>query len=328
MLAGTWTDGCGPKRTRSKSSCSLPSSTTAQVDWSDYYYDDAVGSEASVTLAVGSSYYIEAYHINYGSTGYFRIEVDVPNTNLNLPFQAYEVDKISINSTIQPEVVNYVLTGGSTGQINLKIVRTSGTKITYNANTTINYGCTAADFQSALNSFDSFSSYHISVTRHIYDGSNNEINTTVGASKIVYQVTILLLRTAAQIAEDFTYTNLNYTGTMAKVPVTDHSPLISGNFTLTIGGIILSQISYAASASTLQTAIRTIVGYEQVMVDQVSVLGAGYDNTWIINYIGVNNAVPNATVNGALLTGGSTTPTIQLVVRRPYQGRALYASAA
>ena len=55
-----------------------------------------------------------------------------------------------------------------------------------------------------------------------------------------------------------------------------------------------------------------------MFVDQVSVLGTGYDNTWIINYVGVNSAVPNATVNGALLSGGSTTPTIQLTVRRQY----------
>ena len=41
------------------------------------------------------------------------MEVDVPNTNTKLPFQAYEVDKIVLSSTIQPEVVNYTLTGGS-----------------------------------------------------------------------------------------------------------------------------------------------------------------------------------------------------------------------
>lgn len=243
----------------------------------------------------------------------------MPNSNINLPFQAYEVDKISISSTIQPEVVNYTLTGGNTGSINLKLVRVSSAgKITYNVNKTISYGCTAADFQSALNAFDSFSNYRISVTRFTYDRSGNEINTTVGANSIVYQVSLLLLRTAAQSTEDFTYTYLNYTGTMTRAAVTAHSPIISGTYSLTIGGITFDNISYAVTASGLQAKINTIVGYEQVFVDQTSVLGAGYDNTWIINYVGVNNAVPNVTVNGALLSGGSTTPTIQIVVRRPY----------
>lgn len=139
--------------------------------------------------------------MNFAGSGYFRIEVDVPNSNTNLPFQAYEVDKIVIGSAIQPEVVNYTLTGGSTGSINLKIVRVGSTgKVTYNVNKTIVYGCSDTDFKNALNSFDSFSSFRISVTRFIYDGSGNEINTTVGASSIVYQVSFLLLRTAAQSA--------------------------------------------------------------------------------------------------------------------------------
>ena len=128
-------------------------------------------------------------------------------------------------------MVNYTLTGGSTGSINLKIARvnTAG-KITYNVNKTIAYGCSDTDFKNALNSFDTFSSFRISVTRFIYDGSGSEINTTVGASSIVYQVSFLLLRTAAQSAEDFTYTYLNYTGTMTKSAVTSHSPILSGTF--------------------------------------------------------------------------------------------------
>lgn len=216
-------------------------------------------------------------------------------------------------------MVNYTLTGGSSGSINLKLARVNAAgKITYNVNKTILYGCSDTDFKNALNGFDTFSSFSISVTRYIYDGSGNVISTTVGASSIVYQVSFLLLRTAAQSSEDFTYTYIGYTGTMTKTPVTAHSPLISGTYTLTIGGVTFENISYASSASSLQAKINTIVGYEQVFVDQVSVLGAGYDNTWIINYVGVNSAVPSPTVNGALLTGGSTTPTIQLTVRRAY----------
>lgn len=209
------------------------------------------------------------------------------------------------------------MVGGSTGLINLKIVRTSGGIITYNATTNVTYGCTASDFQSALNNFDSFSNYQISVTREIYDANDNIINTTVGAATIIYTVSFYLLRASAVSAEDFIYTYFNYTGTVTKTPVQDHSPLISGNFTLTIGGV-QNSIAYNAAASTVQTLISNINGYENVVVDQVSVNGAGYDNTWIINYIGVNGAVPSPSVSSSGLTGGATSPTISLIVRRPY----------
>lgn len=212
-----------------------------------------------------------------------------------MPFQAYEVDKISISSTIQPEVVNYTVNGGSTGSINLKVVRMdSSGKTTYNVNRTISYGCSAADFQSALNAFDAFSSYRISVTRFIYDGSGSEILTTVGASSIVYQVSILLLRTDDHSNEDFSYTYLEgFTGSITKFAVTSHSPIISGNFSLSIGGVLFDGLSYAITDNALQAKINTIVGYEQVSVDKVTILGDGYDNTWIISYVGVNNAIPN-----------------------------------
>jgi len=40
--------------------------------------------------------------MNYAGSGNFNVEVDVPNNDSSLPFQAYEVDKIMMNSTVQP----------------------------------------------------------------------------------------------------------------------------------------------------------------------------------------------------------------------------------
>lgn len=292
-------------------------SNNHQLNWNNFYYDDSQYGEASVTLIAGKSYYIEAYHINNAGGGYFKVEVDVPNTDTTLPFQAFEVHKIAISAPVQPEVVNYTMLGGSTGTINLKIVRTSGGKVSYNVNTTINYGCTAEDFQSALNRFDSFSKYQISVDRFIYDSSDTILNTTVGAARIVYVVSFYLLRSDNVSSENFIYAYTNYTGTIVKTSWLTHSPLITGNFTLTIGGV-QNSIAYNAGASTVQTLIRKIVGYENVLVDQVSQNGAGYDNTWIISYVGVNGTVPNPSVSYSGLTGGATSPTATITVRRPY----------
>jgi hypothetical protein len=165
--------------------------------------------------------------------------------------------------------------------------------------------------------FDSFNNYKISVSRDIYDSSGSIINTTVTAARIVYTVSIYLLRTTAVSTENFIYTYTNYTGTVVKASVQDHSPLISGNFTLTIGGV-QNSIAFNAGAGTVQGLIRKIVGYENVLVDQISADGPGYYNTWIVSYVGVNGSVPSPTVGAAGLTGGAGSPNVTLTVRRPY----------
>lgn len=64
-------------------------SNNHQKSWNNFYYDDSQFGEASVTLTAGMSYYIEAYHINTQGGGYFKVDVDVPNTDTTLPFQAF-----------------------------------------------------------------------------------------------------------------------------------------------------------------------------------------------------------------------------------------------
>lgn len=140
----------------------------------------------------GKSYYIEAYHINRGGDGNFKIEVDVPNANANLPFQVHEIHKLVTETNVQPEVVRYTMTGATFGKINLKLVRRDKTgEITYNVNKTVNYGCSDADFESALNSFNSFKPFVISVTRTIVDAGNNVITAFSSITDIIhYDVSI------------------------------------------------------------------------------------------------------------------------------------------
>jgi hypothetical protein len=102
-----------------------------------------------------------------------------------------------------------------------------------------------------------------------------------------------------------------------------HSPLISGTFELTIGGVAItvggsSNIPFDVSAGSLQNGLRNVVGFEQVEVTQSTTYGCGYGCTWIIEYKGYNQAVPSTTVIGASLNGGSTTPSIVKTVRRSY----------
>jgi hypothetical protein len=145
------------------------------------------------------------------------------------------------------------MVGGSNGTIQLQL---NGTSVN------VTYGCTDVAFASALNSFRSFNVYGISVVRNIYDNSSRIINTTTGASKIDYVVSIRLLRPTSTLNERFNVRTFNYSGSFLQNPRTPHSPLISGSFGLSIGGITIrfknsSNIPFDISAFDLQTAIRT-----------------------------------------------------------------------
>ena len=109
------------------------------------------GHEATVSLVAGQSYYCEFYQINYGSTGFANLAVEMPNTNNNASFFAYQVDNVTTSSTIQPEVMLYSMNGASqSGDIELSITRIVNFKVTYEKKVNVTYGCTAAQFKSAL----------------------------------------------------------------------------------------------------------------------------------------------------------------------------------
>jgi hypothetical protein len=249
--------------------------------------------------------------------------VDVPNNDTTLPFQAYEVHRLTIDAQLQPEVIAYSFIGGETtnGSVNLKLVRSDSTgKIIYNVNVTIQYGCSASTFLNAINNFDSFYPYLPSVVRNNYDSADNLTNATSNISRIEYVVSLYKLRDLSYQRENFVVTKINYKGNFTKTILFQHSPLISGFFSFNLGGISLngSGISFDVNPSTLQSYLRTIDGYENVEVESKSQYGCGYSCFWIISYKGVNAAIPNITLNAGRLTGGSAPPTATLIVRRYY----------
>ena len=195
----------------------------------------------------------------------------MPNIDKTLSFQTYQVDEIYLNSTVQPEVLEYVMQGGTNGTFNIRIYRppTSATS-QYDVNTDVNYGCTADQFADALNKFDIFSSHSISVVRTIYNANNVLLPNTTGAAKIVYTVSVYLLRPSSVTSQSFLFTAGTYSGNFVqpKVAKTDHSPLVSGTYTLKIGGVLIDPyangtLPYNTPASEIQQFLRkTIVGFE------------------------------------------------------------------
>jgi hypothetical protein len=130
------------------------------------------------------------------------------------------------------------MTGAISGSINLKLVRKDKTGATiYNVNKTVTYGCSASNFQNALNDFNSFSSFFISVTRNVFDSANNpKVDFTETTDIIQYDVSIYKKRPVEYENENFIVAYINCPGSITKQSITEHSPLLSGSFSFTIGG--------------------------------------------------------------------------------------------
>ena len=88
-----------------------------------------------------------------------------------------------------------------------------------------------------------------------------------------------------------------------KTIVQDHAPVISGSFTFTIGGVLLSGagLSYSITQTSLQAHLRAIIGYENVEVERYSMHGPEYKARWVISYKGVHSAIPAIVIGVALL---------------------------
>jgi hypothetical protein len=86
--------------------------------------------------------------------------------------------------------------------------------------------------------------------RNIYNNDTITTNLTE-ATKVEYIVSLFKWRSPLFSGEDFIYTRLNYTGSISKTLVTTHSPELSGNFSLTIGGLDLGDILFNATDAIL-----------------------------------------------------------------------------
>jgi len=182
---------------------------------------------------------------------------------------------LEVDSTVESEVIYFNMTNsapvaGTVGQFNLKIVRTHPTTfmVTYERNRTVNYGCSVADFKAALEAFDVFASAVISVEREIYVNGvlDNTVTDLTTATEVKYKVSAYKIRTAAQQSQQFIISKIptTFSGELGQpVTVVEHSPLITGNFSFTIGGVSLNNGSIAFNAESwqIQNYLRTIVGY-------------------------------------------------------------------
>ena len=239
----------------------------------DYFGKELPTSQASVDLEAGRSYYFEVYHMDTGGEGYFELAVEIPNSDPQALRQVYQVDRIITNATVQPEEVMYSMIGSEVpagSKLELSITRVNGNlEITYNKRVNLTYGCSASTFKAAIDAFDTFGGFWTSVTRKIYDINDVELPDTTGAHRIDYLVSVYKLRPGSKINDPFKTTPYDgFNATFTKTSVTPHSPLISGTFQLSIGGVPIldnnqsPDLPYDLSAENMQKYIRNsgIVG--------------------------------------------------------------------
>ncbi len=199
--------------------------------------------------------------------------------------------------------MNFTLSGAVGGSFNLSFTRIDSTlKVNYSSEVTLAYNATAAQFQNALGQFDAYNQFSTSVTgAYAYDASGNAVSlSSPNKTSITWTVQVSKYRGLNYLAERFRFKGnnlINATGTpvtFVQTTTASHSPLISGTFTLDIGGQSIKiydpigktysiyNIPYNVAASTLQSAFRQIVGFENVEVYKSGT--SEYGSKWIISY--------------------------------------------
>jgi hypothetical protein len=255
--------------------------------------------------------------------------VQVPNSDASLSFQTHQIDEIFLNSTVQSEVLVYTMSGATNGTFNLRIYRPTANPV-YDVNVDITYGCSASTFTNALNKFDIFSPYSTSTVMTMYKGSVVTTNLSE-ATSITYTVSVYQFRPSTVTSQKFIYTQNTYNGvfTQPTAALQTHSPIISGTFTLSIGGVLIDPngngtIYYNAYAGDLQAYIQNINGLEHVEVSKGYQISCDYSCSWYIKYKGYNSIAPVVVANPLGLSGGTSIPSITVNTRRNFSTNVLF----
>lgn len=197
--------------------------------------------------------------------------MQVPNSDNNLLWQTHAVQKLFLNYTNDPEVLNFTQTGGTAGLINLTCVMKPAGLPSYALGVTIPYNASISELIAALNYFDFFSPYQLSGVRTMFDANGTETNDSSSTFKYVWTVSIYFLRPTTATRMVITPKFLNYNGTQSFTITTvhPHGPVIAGSFGLQIAQYTVTYagtnlIRYNIMPWDLQNSIRAILGFELV----------------------------------------------------------------
>lgn len=290
-----------------------------------------------ITLAAGEARYIEVYHLNGYGGGNLLVSVEVPNTNVNLANQVYEVQQVALApSQLTPEKINFTQTGADTGSMNFRIYRIDPKtyKVLYDVNATIPWDASASSFQNMLNKFDLFYGYNPSVVLTKYDSDGVDISLSAAAGyKYVWTVTINQYRAPSLTAQSFitSASTLSNTVTGSPTPTLTeekyqaHSPPLEGSFTLSLDNVLVTFYNSTSNATQTDLPYNTnnwdlaswiAQSWNCTYVEVDLVPGKYYVDgvTYIISWIGCPGPKSLIVSNANKMTGGvvGTFPTVSV----------------
>lgn len=195
---------------------------------------------------------------------------------------------------------------------------------------TVTFPWNASDTQfcNQIKKFTWFYSYETTCTVTMKDANGADTLVSAEAVEFTWRVSINKYREDSLKAHVFQPTYSAGEGTFTVTAIQNHSPLMSGTFTATVGGVPIQlydsatskysnpDIPYNIEAYKFEQALRQINGFELVEVERAG--DAGVASRLNIYYIGFNQNLENIVVSGAGLKGGKdgTSPTIEAVTRR------------
>lgn len=142
---------------------------------------------------------MEAYHINFGSSGRFSLSVEVPNTDTNVQkYQTYEVHTITTSTTEDPEIIEFTSKGVRSGTINLRVYEVNPVTLAVilDQNVTFSYKANATEFCDAIKQFSWFGSYSSTCTLTMRNSDGVTTNPS-WATEFTWTVTVAKYRTDA-----------------------------------------------------------------------------------------------------------------------------------
>lgn len=207
----------------------------------NYYLNDIPTAESAyIAMEAGKQYYMEVYHVNNGGNGRFSLSVEVPNTDTTVErWQTYEVHTITTMMDEDPEIIDFTSTGATAGTINLKYFERNPATLAVivNQNVTIPFNANASQFCTELVKFSWFGSYGTSCSLTMKDSTGAVVTNASLARSFTWRVSIARFRPANLRNRTFTIAYSTPGGSFSSSTVQEHSPLMSGFFTMNLGGI-------------------------------------------------------------------------------------------
>lgn len=83
--------------------------------------------------------------------GFLRVSVQIPNSDTSLLWQTHAVQQLDLTYNNDPQVINFTLTGATSGQVNLTFTMTPPSPTPrYTVWAVVNYDATISQFLAAI----------------------------------------------------------------------------------------------------------------------------------------------------------------------------------